>query len=230
MENVNNDFTNLALIDTGLYSNEGVFYEFFRRHNITSVAQLLDDDLVTYLKTTTKTALKEELSGLVEVLRYKYLNAPLPQLSTLDQKVFTENFNGYLTLNINFRKLGFARWVNHYAMLYAEKIENNKIDKSHKDILLVDFLRNSLQNSLTTSKGNKKTIVYKNIATIYLEAYYNKNITNINQLYQLREQLEKAILMRDQLDEQIAIISEKIDTLLEEEQEKNLNKCKILTK
>lgn len=230
MENVNNDFTNLALIDTGLYSNEGVFYEFFRRHNITSVAQLLDDDLVTYLKTTTKTALKEELSGLVEVLRYKYLNEPLPQLSTLDQKVFAENFNKHLTLNINFRKLGFARWVNHYAMLYAAKIENNKIDKSHKDILLVDFLRNSLQNSLTTTKGNKKTIVYKNIATIYLEAYYNKNITNINQLYQLREQLEKAILMRDQLDEQIAIISEKIDTLLEEEQEKNLNKCKILTK
>ena len=199
------DLKQIKLEDTGLYENEpkkNLLYYTFKKDKITTVAQVLDDDLMKrlYYREGQYRYFENELTGFRKLLKYKYLGIP--------------TFNHYDLEMICLRLDEDRCWSLGFSFYKLEKLKSifEVLSQKKKNIRMLDIL-SEIVNSENWKKDDP---VLYNVAKLNINSYNNsRNFIKdeYDTLLQLRVKLFSLIDERNNLDAQIEDIQQKIDAL-----------------
>ena len=229
------DLNQIKLEDTGIFEKTGItFYSTFKKYNITTVGQVLDDSLMYEIMQVCKMRTRMELKGFIALLKYKYLGIFLPNNEILEQNARkSENDDTYYypgdVYSFGLCKQYTRELWNETAKLKKEQIENKQ---------LVDFLK-EIYNERKLWGNNS----YTEILRLHIESYEkSKQLTQptsikeaqpedktpLQQEYDilviLKDQLVKLVGVRDSLDAQIEDLQQKIDALTNSKTEGGVSK------
>lgn len=220
-ENLKENLNELQIKDFEFYTgSKAAYYNLLKKHNITTIGQLLNDDLMKPLFLRCGEDTRNELNILIAMAKYEYLNIPLPGEALLDKKLIIDekSFRLYVEVEDKFKKR-FATDefipMGPYKAKRLEKmffVETEIYDENTK---LIDYFK-----WLSISDHCFETA--QRIISIYIESYEkNKNMNNTNNdvdtIESLRSQLANIIDMRDNLNNQISELQEKINLLSQTE-------------
>ena len=185
------EYYEIELSTIGVYTYHYAFFDMFKKYNITTLGQVLDDNLMYGIMEKCRQKSRRELCSFISLMKYKYLNIPIPNDYLLDRKIATIEY----TLDDTFGSLGFPE--------LCIKDLKNQIQKQGNEILNItikDFFKRLI------SQGQCRDATRK-IIEIYLEASEKKNDLASNNDYdtlkELKLQLENLIKIRDDLDFEI---------------------------
>lgn len=185
------EYYEIELSTTLVYTYHYAFFDMFKKYNITTLGQVLDDNLMYGIMEKCRQKSRRELCSFISLMKYKYLNIPIPNDYLLDRKIATIEY----TLDDTFGSLGFPE--------LCIKDLKNQIQKQGNEILNItikDFFKRLI------SQGQCRDATRK-IIEIYLEASEKKNDLASNNDYdtlkELKLQLENLIKIRDDLDFEI---------------------------
>ncbi|MCR4581307.1 MAG: hypothetical protein K5666_02220 [Bacilli bacterium] len=219
MENIN---LNEIQIKDFEYHCKETSRNFLKRHNITTIAQLVDDDLMDQLLARCGPDTRIELRVMISLAKYKYLGIPLPLDALLDKKLIIEEYEEgrfrFFVLVDNIKKKFFIREFLGIHDVSAKHIERDFVRKSGisgDDIKLIDFFK---WISISGYCGD----YIERIALTYIESYEKSkkadiNPNDINTIESLKKQLADVLDMKKQLDAQINDLKEKINQLSQSE-------------
>ena len=204
----------IKLEDTGLYENEpkkNFLYSAFKKYKITTVAQVLDDDLMKQFSYRDRIYLynEDELTGFRKLLKYKYLGIPMFNDYDLEKMYLDE----------------YCCWRLGFSFYKLEKLKSifEVLSQKKKNIRMLDIL-NEFVNSENWKKDDP---VLYNVAKLNINSY-NKSRNFIKDEYdtllQLRVKLFSLIDERNNLDAQIEDIQQKIDALTNSKTEGGVSK------
>ena len=219
------DLNQIKLEDTGIFKNENhSFCSAFSKNKITTVGQVLDDNLMSEIIQRCKTQTRKELKGFIALLKYKYLEIPLSNNDILEQCYFYP---------VDFASLGLNK-------IYQKEMEW-EVKKAHKEKLenksLIDFIKERIYTTTITYP------ILLEILRLHIESYEKSKqlpqptITQEAQpedktpsqqehdiLVILKDQLVKLVGVRDSLDAQIEDLQQKIDALTTSKTEGGVSK------
>ena len=218
------DLNQIKLEDTGIFEKGKHSFCFaFSKYGITTVGQVLDDNLIKELLQKCQYKSRQELSGFISLLKYKYLGIPLTNDNILE-KTKSEIFD------IDFRNFGLTKSNTYIIMNNYSWTPSKRVIDIFKEI------------------SNDKKLQYTNpalieILNLYIESYEkSKQLTQStnNQdnpienktpsqqehdiLVILKDQLVKLLGVRDSLDIQIQDLQQKINALTNSKTEGGVSK------
>ena len=101
------DLKQIKLKDTGIYGNEKYnFYHAFKMYNITTVDQVLNDNLMNKVMQHFMKDNRIELRRFIEFLKYKYLGIHFSNNDILDKKPINSDYKMPYDLRDDFSSLG----------------------------------------------------------------------------------------------------------------------------
>ena len=207
------DLNQIKLEDTGIFEKgEHSFCFAFSKYGITTVGQVLDDNLIKELLQKCQRKSRKELIGFVSLLNYKYRGIPLTNDNRLEK---TRYEIGYY----DFHELGLTQ--------------------THRNIIWDNYSWTPKKSVIDLFKeiSNDKKLHYTNpalmeILNLYIESYdKSKQLTQPTSIKEaqpedktpsqqehdilviLKDQLVKLVGVRDSLDAQIEDLQQKIDAL-----------------
>lgn len=205
------DLNQIKLEYTGIFKKGyHSFWSAFSKNKITTVGQVLDDNLMNKIIQRCKTKTRKDLKAFIDLLKYKYLGILLPNNDILEQN--------YL-YPVDFTSLGLEEggWLK-IKITITEKIENKS---------LIDFIKEEI-----FPNGNCFNDYELEILRLHVESYEkskqltqhtnNQEIQTENKtpsqqehdiLVILKDQLVKLVGVRDSLNAQIEDLQQKIDEL-----------------
>lgn len=223
------NFSKMLIKDSEFYNPRCTYVGMFKRNNITTINQLLDDEAINKIMEKCHPKTRKQLVGFVSMLKYKYLGVPLYNDILLNKELQLET-NSSITLSnsdLLILKVGdkneciaisqllgcshetgnailkkFYSTINN-PLLYEYNFTNN-------NIILIDFLKWMLKN-----EQFKQThpFIY-----IYIEVFENNQKINNKDndpkiINILKEQLTNLIKTKENLDIQISNLQQKINKL-----------------
>lgn len=218
------DLNQIKLEDTGIFRREyHSFCSAFSKNKITTVGQVLDDNLMSEIIQRCKTQTRKELKGFIALLKYKYLEIPLSNNDILEQCYFYP---------VDFASLGLCKFFQKDMEWEVKKAKEEKIENKS----LIDFIKERIYT----------TIDHQNLLEIlrlHIESYekskqltqttvpHETQIEDKNPSQQehdilviLKDQLVKLVGVRDSLDAQIQDLQQKIDALTNSKTEGGVSK------
>ena len=180
------DLNEVSLKDTGFYETQAPYAGTFRKYNVTTVAKLLDKNLMKVVLEHVKDGTKEAIESLIKLVEFKYLNISLGNEDFLNYKIigidhdwgigfglFLEDGNGevdsYSCVNLicgmpyGFQTAMLIRW--------NKELEARLNDSS---LRVIDALK-ILAKPETYSKAEYRVVL--NIIKANVESYEKKNGT-----------------------------------------------------
>lgn len=206
MENLNIKIESSELITEG----SKTIINFLKYNNIETLEQLLNIDETSLLKyDKLPLTYKYELKGLIDLLKYKYLNIPLIYDSYLEQELTSKDYgNGYIFINWPnniLSRMGFnqteCKDINQFATLYYKN-----------RITILDIFKKYIEDNIDTYL----TSSIKEKMSLHISSYKNnkleliKNETNTQTYISLKKELKKLIEEKQKLEEQILFIQKQI--------------------
>ncbi len=220
------DLNNILLTDTEFYSKYGSYVSGLKKHNITTVGQLLSQD-VNDLNLHFNTRI--ELSVFIDMLEYRYFGEPLPYVDLLDSKIIIneikEAYHSYeydtrlplltpqnqqIILPLT-RMLGISeRLLGRMIYYFVESIKVTKMPASVcENLKLIDFL-----TFVATSCQSCESV--KPYAKAYTEEYELENKCAVRKLATLSEELKKLIEARQKFNIAITYMRSEIQKVSDE--------------
>lgn len=234
-ENLKKNLNELQIKDFEFYTGaRAPYYNLLKKHNITTIGQLLNDDLMKPLILRCGEETRNNLNILIAMAKYEYLNIPLPGEALLDKKLIIDekSFRLYVEVEDKLKKRfateKFIPMFRNSAEILEKDffVETGIYDKNTK---LIDYFK---WLSITDNIFKPKTLIVSRIVSIYIESYEkNKNMNNINNdvdtIESLRSLLANIIDVRDNLNNQISELQEKINLLSQTENKGGIKRWQI---
>lgn len=219
MKNI--DYRKIKLEDTGVYEpDKNAFSYLFPKYKITTVGQVLDDDLMKRLFYGFKLTFnaERELDGFRKLLKYKYLCRTMNNDSFLERSILNSNEFFYPYEDMYYSELGIS-----YDKIKKLKSVFEVLSQKKKKLTVLDIL-----NEIANSENWKNTdpILY-NVAKLNVHSYNkSKNLLEdeYDTLLQLRVKLFSLIDERNNLDAQIEHLQQKLDKLVKNNTESGVSK------
>ena len=211
----NNEYKDINLRETGIYDSRYSFNELLKQNNITTLSQILDDELMRQVvKNTSSKKVLEQLNGYISLLKYKYLDIPFDMDCYLEKrackvdryasKIYMSGVK-YFFNDVNFSKMGFNLSSHLTIMLSFATTLGNKM----YDIQLINFFK-LLVNKTSNASLNQILEIYINL--------YNKEHASFKDVNKYADEIqflkEKIKLLDDikkDLEYQIAILQNNFD-------------------
>ena len=232
---------NIMLKDTIYYNNESSYVSTLKKHNITTVSELLNNNILD-LRFRYET--KIQLLALINMLKYKYLKNPLPNLDLMDNEIDfkwlkeTNSLNHSLTLIDKDLRYEYQKSKDKYKeedvslpdipdiiLLPTElfgcnsNTSNEIMEKFRTDFRKGKFAKNTklidfIKWSLTIEYSNSIDKVHL-YAKEYIKAYEQKRnkVSNKEKIDILKLKLYKLLKEKEYLDKEIEIITAEINNL-----------------
>lgn len=225
MENINS----LPLNETGLYPYPRCsFRKAFNEFNITSVGQVLDDNLMTKIMLQLPCEAREELEGTISLIKYKYLGVPILNDEIMNAKTYISEKDGW-----HVPKGGLLQYLERFGLGnncyrcdwdFIHSLMRRVVNASPKvnDISNIEILRTALNDYHPTKRV--KT-VFELLVENYVtnqeveEKSFSKegDVAIKSKVSFLKGQLEALLDVRDSLDKRIAAVQEEINKLSTEQ-------------
>ncbi len=215
----------ISLKETGIYSTYDRFYATFRNRKISTVADILNDELMYDILRKVSIKTRKELECFISLIKYKYQGIPIVGDSFLEHPLsFQIKSSGFIeipeldSLGFNTSKNGRLRYLIDYAF------KNNMINPKTTFINCFKLFTSDerIMNALNSLSVKEENTRFLAIIQIYVEYYEEKQkLTGdeVNTIRILKSQLMGLINMRDTLDSEI--------TKLETETNELMNKGEI---
>lgn len=206
----------LQIKDFEFYKGSGAsYYPFLRKHNITTIAQLVDDNMEK-LSSKCGSETKNELNILIAMAKHKYLNKPLPDSDLLDKRLFIDEGNRfYVEVEDKIKKRFLTEnFIGTYTGR-ARRFEGDflKEDIYDENTKLIDYLK---WLSIRHLNGSIEGLV----VSAYLEDH-EKNKTkktgDINSIEDLKQKLAAIIDMRNNLNNQINELQQQLEMMSQQD-------------
>ncbi len=209
----------ISLKETGLYSTYDRFYATFRNRKISTVADVLNEELMQDVLRKVSTKTRKELNGFISLIKYKYQGILIVDDSFLEHPLsFQVKSSGFIeipeldSLGFNTSKKGRLRYLIAYAF------KNNMISPKttfidcFKLFTSDDRMINAL-NSLSVKEENTRFLA---ILQIYVEYYEEKQKLTGDEatIRILKSQLMGLVNMRDTLESEINKLEAEINALM----------------
>lgn len=219
------DLNQIKLEDTGIFRREAhSFCSAFSKNKITTVGQVLDDNLMSEIIQRCKTQTRKELKGFIALLKYKYLGIPLSNNDILEQCYFYP---------VDFASLGLNKFYQKEMEWEVKKAQKEKLENKS----LIDFIKERIYTATITYP------ILLEILRLHIESYEkSKQLTQPTSIKEaqpedktpsqqehdilviLKDQLVKLVGVRDSLDAQIEDLQQKIDELTNSKTEGGVSK------
>lgn len=214
------DYKNILIKDLDVYkaSANHKLATIFKRYNVLTVGNLLDEDFINpiYLKLYTDSRVL--LQGFIALVRSKYQNTPIAMDYLLNEKCIDKDkkksaFSTYLT------KLGFCtpeiNYIMHrkLGMLNSFENETGTIVERFKKVL-ESTPKNLKSNSVTEKMKFYVEYYDKRMQPLQEDNQTNENLSSC--IMNLRQTLKDLIEQRNSLDKQIISLEHQIETLSQE--------------
>lgn len=199
------DLSQVRLIDIG-YSSKWSFYNKFLSFGISTVAQVLDDDLMNeVISHTKKQKIRDELRGFIDLIKCEFLGKELTITPLLDESAIQLINYEKNECTINFSRMGFLsdspnNEVQKLGYMYYKYLKEHPEDNS--EIKIIDVFRNALRDKLPTNEFEKKV-------KIMISSYERAKNYNIS-LEVLKNDLENLKEERSKIDAKIMFLEEQI--------------------
>jgi len=229
------DLEKITLKETGLFNSAYAFCSLFRNNNITTVAQVLDEQKMFELSTRCNGETRRQLSGFIALLKFKYLNIPIAKDKILNlvikfdssilgdtfgltDKSYEPEFFGKYNIIDNIGMLSNLGFSRKDYILMSERLKiYGKANGLPRNIKFIDFLKEYVKycdertaeiiNLLLASCENTKVNEERS------EVSSKEESTDISTISVLKDQLANLMTMRDNLDSQISFLQQKIGEL-----------------
>jgi len=217
MEQTNTSLATISLKDTGLLSNYSKNIALLlKKNNITTVEELFQFENTDAFVFIRHYKTKNELMGLIELLKYKYLHQPLSTASYLEDVLVPQPINFKIQPNtypdhlkdIPFARMGFCSYEQDLIKEFALKIQ--------QEITLYDLFCNivsTIQENRKQKTIFQKVFIHKLILYIHYDRFKNQSLEEKEQWKLLRNELETIIKKRNQLDQQITLTTQELSLL-----------------
>lgn len=189
----------IDIFSVGLFNKyNSNMYKFCIRNEIKTVK-----DLISYIEKysidcKTKSA-NDEVSGIIDLIKYKYCNVALPCIDILNNKFIKKDFmyieqknriDWHYSKQLKvFRKLGFTKEEAKSIILFGEDIEN-ELSVGEVLQLYLDSLNNISYNNVIREKVFLLVTFYK---------LNNELYNRVNNKVRLRNEIESLIKAKDRL-------------------------------
>ena len=178
------------------------FYNTFLNRGINTVAQVLDDNLMSgVIKDTRKAKIRDELRGFIDLIKYEFLGEELTITHLLDEPA--SNLVAIKTgdASINFSRMGFLEEeTNQLPFIFYKYSRSRSGDNT--DARIIDVFRGELGNKEPKSGFEKKL-------KIMISSYEHSKDHNVS-LGALKRELEALRDKRSKIDVQISSLEEQI--------------------
>lgn len=227
------DFSKMLIKDSEFYRHDSSYTSTLRKHNITTVEQLFDDELISKISQKCQRSTRQQLNTFISLLKYKFLNIPLCNDALLDKKI---DIYASKDLKCDHLQLEDSKYPLHIgeflgiSYVYGSWLKNKFITKENildvkltdGKITVIEFLR-YISNNLGNDKKIKPAIV------AYIESYdnnskINKVDINLDTITNLKNQLSELVKMRDNIDMQIVDLQQQINALSNNEVKDGIRK------
>lgn len=207
------DLNQIKLEDTGIFEKGKHSFCFaFSKRGITTVGQVLDDNLIKELLQKCIYRSREELTGFIQLLNYKYRGIPLTSDDSLEKTKYEFFDSDFRLLGLNESNIqrihnGYSWHPKQRVIDYFKGILNDK-----KLYYTNPALTEILNLHIESYEKSKKLTQLTNTQDNQIE---NKNPSQQEHdiLVILKDQLVKLVGVRDSLDAQIEDLQQKIDAL-----------------
>lgn len=137
------------ITDTDFYNSRATYARVFRINQITEVSQLLDADILKKILKKPSLNLLYEVKGFIAMLKYRYCNEPLSNVSMLDGRIdFVRSTNDYIYLindDESEERIGIRELLGVDGDIIFKKFlveqEKNQYYLPKKDVKIIDFLQ-----------------------------------------------------------------------------------------
>lgn len=212
------DLGQIELKNSGLYNSNYAFSQAFKKHNITLVSQVLDEDLMNEVMLHCQSNTRKSLMGFISLVKYKFFKIPIVHSVSLDKLCSNHWLNelysmGFCTNDIE--------RINRYLEIYKSNIQidiNNlkkfKLIEVLKGVLpfcsdrLGLIIKINLENYEQNKIANQETKTETST-----EVSRNINSQNSDVIKLLKAQVTNLISMRNNIDTQIENLQQKIEEL-----------------
>ena len=206
------DLSKLLIKDSEYYDSNCAYNGVLKKKGITTIDQLLNDDVVASIMSQCQRNTRLQLLGFISMLKYKYANEPLCNEALLDKEImFISDMsnalvlrNGTQRINVDIMNLlGCPRGTSHIILGEFYRIKNNpqlcKVAFPNDNFKLIDFLKWILTIDKTYFKK-----VHPFINT-YIEAHEKINVEDMNDelVNSLKFELQNLLQKKEKLDLQI---------------------------
>ncbi len=214
------EFSDIPLEETGFYNQGYSFAQAFKKHGITTVSQVLDDKTMWEYMTHATKGNRTQLMGFISLMKYKYLNLPIPAIQILEQNCDLSRLTKIGFSNLDYETIKrYLRIEREYIDIDINNLSNYKLIEVLQSVLTIprcsDRIRSLIETSIECYEQNKTTIIP--------EQEKNKVETNTSSITEeskekkmiifLKEQLVGLTSMRDSLNIQINNIQQQIELL-----------------
>ena len=219
------DLNKILITDSEFYNPESTYTDLFKKYNITTISQLLDDNFLEKYDKKCQANTRIQLRGLISMLKHKYFNTPLYFDDLLEEKIDIDKCNRdkiclkckdtnkeNLRISINYllgcsSRIG-AVIINDFCYIINKQL----IQKNKDNIQLIDFLKWILT---VDTPHCQRTHQY---AQAYIDSYeQSKKIDSSNidleTINNLNDQLKSLIEKKAKLDNKISKIKQQIALL-----------------
>lgn len=208
--------------NTEFYNKYAIYMQMLKKHNITTVGQLVDDNIMAPIIVHAHHSTKIQLQVLISLLKYVYLNEPLDIMETLNKKLYITSYQSYGVYQIyfyldeqhidDFRLYNFVG-VKHYDiddllfLLGTDfELKDLIVNSDFKVIDLLEWIVNNYSEAVTKYKATIDTYIkfYKNNKKMKLDVA-DESIES------LRNNITKLVKQKDDIDIQIVAMQRQLD-------------------
>lgn len=214
MENEKIDLNQIQIKDSEFYHSNCKYVQVLKKHNITTVAQLLDNQAMEPIIKKVKYDTRGQLNTFISLLRHKYLNEPLCNDVLFDRNLIITD-SGNLRIE-GPEKIGFSIdeffGIPHGRYLKIKFLSATKNEDIYDaNFKVIDFIK-----WLSNFSDDEYVQSFMPTIMAFIESYNdNKKIdnTDFETIEKLKDQLTKLSKTRDYVDEQITNLQEQIEDL-----------------
>lgn len=230
------DLSKLLIKDSEYYNPNSTYVNMLKRNNIVTINQLLTDNFWNIYWKKCQGDTRLQLTGLISMLKYKYLGETLLldefldkyidldrsirnticiKSNTKNEYIYYDKTFGCRTYEILFLNIEFIKYLESIGIYNINESFNEDIVK------LIDFFKWILLN-----EGDDRFKYLIPYARTYVESYEQHHIcenNNLDAINYLKGQLHSLLKIRKDLNEQIIQIQNQIESL-------SYNKIKVKNK
>ena len=177
------DLENITLKETGLFNIQASYGRSLYAHNITTVAELFDEELMKPVYETLQVDTRRLLYNAILILQYRYKGILLPKYDLLDKKLYLKSD---LLLRQNSNMLFYLdedekERFSLFSLLNMNYLDENRIMNAlnNDDTLRITILNSDFKvvDLLDWILKNHKNDVpkYKDLIATYVKAYKRRN-------------------------------------------------------
>ena len=217
----------LLLSDTEFYNKHASYVYSLKKYNITTVGQLVDDNIMAPIYNNICRHTKTQLQSLISLLKYVYLNEPLDIAEILNKKLYgvvskVQPYHWeYYKLYLSEQHIYEFKLHDFFGVKYNDTYSLERLltaDSKLKEMIanidfkVIDLLEWILNNYSETASEHK----YKAIIETYIN-FYKKDNKEANSVFAdgtiefFRNNITKLVKQKNEIDIQIVDMQRQLD-------------------